>query len=65
MVRSLINADTKIIDDKHTGKIVSNLTVDTNVIVNLVSVVLLNLFKDSVTQSDFYLLCFTKIGNFH
>ena len=49
MVRSLINADTKIIDDKHTGKIVSNLTVDTNVIVNLVSVVLLNLFKDSVT----------------
>ena len=49
MVRSLISADTKIIDDKHTGKIVSNLTVDTNVIVNLVSVVLLNLFKDSVT----------------
>ena len=49
MVKSLINADTKIIDDKHTGKIVSNLTVDTNVIVNLVSVVLLNLFKDSVT----------------
>ena len=49
MVRSLINADTKIIDDKHTGKIVSNLTVDTNVIVNLVSVVLLNLFKDSLT----------------
>ena len=49
MVKSLINADTKIIDDKHTGKIVSNLTVDTNVIVNLVSVVLLNLFKDSIT----------------
>ena len=49
MVKSLINADTKIIDDKHTGKIVSNLSVDTNVIVNLVSVVLLNLFKDSVT----------------
>ena len=49
MVKSLINADTKIIDDKHTGKIVSNLIVDTGVIVNLVSVVLLNLFKDSVT----------------
>ncbi len=49
MVKSLIKADTKVIDDKHTGKIVSNLTVDTNVIVTLVSVVLLNLFKDSVT----------------
>ena len=49
MMSSLINADTKIIDSKHTGKIVSNLTVDTSVIVNLVSVVLLNIFKDTIT----------------
>jgi len=49
MMGALINADTKVIDNKHTGKIVSNLTNDTNVIVNLVSVVLLNLFKDSLT----------------
>jgi subfamily B ATP-binding cassette protein MsbA len=49
MMASLINADTKVIDNKHTGKIVSNLTNDTNVIVNLVSVVLLNLFKDTLT----------------
>ena len=49
MMASLIKADTKVIDSKHTGKIVSNLTNDTGVIVNLVSVVLLNLFKDSLT----------------
>ena len=49
MMDSLIKADTKVIDSKHTGKMVSNLIVDTGVIVNLVSVVLLNLFKDTLT----------------
>tara|TARA_Y100000591_G_C21815401_1_gene690417 strand:- start:415 stop:1911 length:1497 start_codon:yes stop_codon:yes gene_type:complete len=49
MMASLIKADTKVIDNKHTGKIVSNLTVDTSLIVNLVSVVLLNIFKDTLT----------------
>ena len=49
MMASLIKADTKVIDNKHTGKIVSNLTVDTSLIVNLVSVVLLNVFKDTLT----------------
>ena len=49
MMASLIKADTKVIDSKHTGKIVSNLTNDTSVIVSLVSVVLLNIFKDTLT----------------
>ena len=49
MMDSLIKGDTKVIDSKHTGKMVSNLIVDTSVIVNLVSVVLLNLFKDTLT----------------
>jgi subfamily B ATP-binding cassette protein MsbA len=49
MMASLIKADTKVIDGKHTGKIVSNLTNDTSVIVSLVSVVLLNIFKDTLT----------------
>ena len=49
MMASLIKADTKIIDGKHTGKIISNINNDTGVIVNLVSVVLLNLFKDTLT----------------
>jgi len=49
MMTSLINADTKVIDSKHTGKIVSHVNHDTGLIVNLVSVVLLNLFKDTLT----------------
>jgi len=55
MMASLIKADTKVIDSKHTGKIISNINNDTGVIVNLVSVVLLNLFKDTLTL--FGLLC--------
>jgi len=49
MFSSLIKADTKIIDNKHSGKFITNLTNDVNMITNLVSTVILNLFKDSLT----------------
>ena len=49
MVKSLIKADTQLIDNKHTGKFISNLTNDTGMITNLVSSVMLNLFKDTLT----------------
>ena len=49
MMRSLIKADTQIIDGKHTGKFIGNLTVDVGMINNLISVAILNLFKDSLT----------------
>jgi len=49
MFRSLINADTQLIDSKHSGKFISNLTNDVNMIVNLISTAILNLFKDSLT----------------
>ena len=49
MVKSLIKADTQLIDNKHTGKFISNITNDTAMITNLVSTVMLNLFKDSLT----------------
>jgi len=49
MIKSLIKADTSIIDGKHSGKFISNLTYDTTLITNLVSTALLNLFKDSLT----------------
>ena len=55
MVASLIKADTSFIDNKHTGKFISNLTFDTSLIVNLVSTALLSLFKDSLTLV--FLLC--------
>ena len=47
--RSLIKADTAYIDDKHSGKFISNITHDTSLITNLVSIVILNLFKDGLT----------------
>ncbi|MDA9653720.1 ABC transporter ATP-binding protein/permease [Candidatus Pelagibacter sp.] len=49
MFASLINADTKLIDNKHSGKFISNLTNDVNMITNLVSTAILNIFKDSLT----------------
>ena len=55
MISSLIKADTSVIDEKHSGKFVSNLTFDTTLIVNLVSTALLSLFKDSLTLV--FLLC--------
>tara|TARA_B100001248_G_scaffold239941_1_gene205562 strand:+ start:703 stop:2442 length:1740 start_codon:yes stop_codon:yes gene_type:complete len=46
---SLIKADTDVIDNKHSGKFIANLTNDVNQITNLLSTVVLNLFKDSLT----------------
>ena len=49
MFNSLIKADTKLVDNKHSGKFVTNLTNDVGLITNLVSTAILNLFKDSLT----------------
>jgi ATP-binding cassette, subfamily B, bacterial MsbA len=49
MAKSLINADTQLIDKKHSGKFISNLTYDVNQITNMLSTAILNLFKDSLT----------------
>ncbi|MDB3931700.1 ABC transporter transmembrane domain-containing protein [Candidatus Pelagibacter sp.] len=49
MFKSLINADTQLIDNHHSGKFIANLTNDVDMLVNLVSTAILNLFKDSLT----------------
>ena len=49
MMKALILADTKLIETKHTGKFVSNLTNDVAMLTNLISTAILNLFKDSLT----------------
>ncbi len=49
VMKSLITADTEIIDKKHTGKFISHLTFDVTLISRLVSNVILNLTKDSFT----------------
>ena len=49
MVNTLIDTDTQIIDKKHSGKFISNLTYDVTHITNLLSNAILTLFKDSLT----------------
>ena len=49
MINSLISADTDLVDKKHTGKFISNLTYDVNLITNILSNGILNIFKDSLT----------------
>ena len=49
MVDNLVGTDTQIIDKKHSGKFISNLTYDVTHITNLLSTAILALFKDSLT----------------
>ncbi len=49
MIETLIKADTQVIDKKHSGKFISNLTYDVNHITNMLSNAILTLFKDSLT----------------
>tara|TARA_B100001057_G_scaffold499802_1_gene611872 strand:+ start:2349 stop:4085 length:1737 start_codon:yes stop_codon:yes gene_type:complete len=49
MFNSIVVADTGLIDKKHSGKFIANLNNDINMITNLLSVAILNLFKDSFT----------------
>ena len=49
MLGNLISADTKLIDGKHTGKFISTLINDVSHITNLISMAVLNVFKDSLT----------------
>ena len=47
--KALIKADSDYIDDKHSGKFLSNITYDASLLTDLVGVVILNFFKDSLT----------------
>ena len=58
MLSNLISADTALIEDKHTGKFISILANDVNHITNLVSVALLNIFKDSLTLVGLLMVMF-------
>ncbi len=60
MTRSLIRADTQIIDKKHSGKFISNLTYDVTHVTNLLSHALLTLFKDTLTLIGLLIVMFTQ-----
>tara|TARA_B100001175_G_scaffold295095_1_gene282874 strand:- start:2723 stop:4459 length:1737 start_codon:yes stop_codon:yes gene_type:complete len=58
MFASLIKADTHLVDNKHSGKFITNLTNDVGMITNLVSTAILNLFKDSLTLIGLLIVMF-------
>ena len=58
VMRSLITADTEVIDKKHTGKFIAHLTFDVSLISRLVSNVILNLTKDSFTLIGLLIVMF-------
>ena len=49
IMKSLIKADSETVDKKHSGKFIAHLTYDVGMITKLVSTVILNLTKDSLT----------------
>ncbi len=55
MLKSFIKADTEVLDDKHSGKYISNLNFDVNQITRMLSDAYLSIFKDGLTL--FGLLC--------
>ena len=60
MINTLIGSDTQIIDKKHSGKFISNLTYDVIHITSLLSTFLLNLFKDSLTLIGLLIVMFSQ-----
>ena len=60
MLGNLISADTALIEGKHTGKFISILANDVTHITNLVSVAILNLFKDSLTLVGLLVVMFLQ-----
>ena len=49
MLKSFINADTQIIESKHTGKYISNLSFDVDQITRMLAEAFLSIFKDGLT----------------
>ena len=60
MTTSLIKADTQMIDKKHSGSFISNLTYDVTHITNLLSHAMLSLFKDSLTLIGLLFVMFSQ-----
>ena len=58
MLKSFIKADTEIIENKHSGKYISNLNFDVNQITILLADALLSLFKDSLTLIGLLIVMF-------
>ena len=51
VMKSIIDADSQIVDKKHSGKFITHLTFDVGLMTDLVSTVILNITKDTFTLS--------------
>ena len=60
MLTSFIKADTEYIENKHTGKYISNLNFDVNQITMMLSTSFLNFFKDGLTLIGLLIVMFTQ-----
>ena len=60
MLTSFIKADTEYIENKHTGKYISNLNFDVNQITMMLSTSFLNFFKDGLTLIGLLVVMFTQ-----
>ncbi len=49
LTKAIINADTQVLEKKHSGKFIGHLLFDAALIIQLVSTTILNLIKDSLT----------------
>ena len=58
MLKSFISADTQIIEGKHTGKYISNLSFDVDQITRMLAEAFLSIFKDSLTLIGLLLVMF-------
>ena len=61
MLKSFINADTEIIDNKHSGRYISNINFDVNQITRMLADAFLSMFKDGLTLLG--LLCVMFLQN--
>ena len=60
MLSSFIKADTEYIENKHSGKYISNLNFDVNQITGMLSTSFLNFFKDGLTLIGLLIVMFTQ-----
>ena len=60
MLNNLIGTDTQIINKKHSGKFISNITYDVTHITHLLSNAILTLFKDSLTLFGLLIVMFSQ-----
>ena len=60
MLKSFIRSDTEQIENKHSGKYISNVSFDVNQITSMLSNAFLNLFKDGLTLMGLLIVMFTQ-----